>query len=61
MIVVDTGVLYALADRSDTHHRACVNWLRQLDTPAVVPGPVIAGSRRDRAVGKPLTRSCAVN
>jgi hypothetical protein len=41
VIVVDTGVLYALADRSDAHHRA-VDWLRQLDTPAVVPGPVIA-------------------
>jgi predicted nucleic acid-binding protein len=28
VIVVDTGVLYALADDTDTHHRRCIDWLQ---------------------------------
>lgn len=42
MIVVDTGVLYALADRRDAHHQACVRWLAAVREPLVVPPPVIA-------------------
>jgi len=42
VIVVDTGVLYALADRDDTHHAACVRWLATARDPLIVPPPVIA-------------------
>jgi predicted nucleic acid-binding protein len=42
MIVVDTGVLYALADRDDAHHAACVRWLASARGPLVVPPLVIA-------------------
>lgn len=42
MIVVDTGVLYALADRDDAHHAACVRWLATARGPLIVPPPVIA-------------------
>jgi predicted nucleic acid-binding protein len=42
VIVVDTGVLYALADRRDAHHAACVRWLAAARGPLVVPPPVIA-------------------
>jgi predicted nucleic acid-binding protein len=42
VIVVDTGVLYALADRDDAHHAACVRWLATARGPLIVPPPVIA-------------------
>jgi len=42
VIVVDTGVLFALADRGDTHHRACVRWLAAIRDELVVPPLVIA-------------------
>lgn len=42
MIIVDTGVLYALADRRDTHHKACVRWLAAAPRPLIVPPLVIA-------------------
>jgi predicted nucleic acid-binding protein len=42
MIVVDTGIIYALADRDDVHHAACVRWLAAARGPLVVPPPVIA-------------------
>ncbi len=42
MIVVDTGVLFALADRGDTYHRACVHWLAGTRGELVVPPLVIA-------------------
>ncbi len=42
MIVVDTGVLYALTDRDDAHHAACVRWLAVARGPLIVPPPVIA-------------------
>jgi predicted nucleic acid-binding protein len=42
VIVVDTGVLYALADRDDAHHAACVRWLATARGPLIVPPLVIA-------------------
>jgi len=42
VIVVDTGVLYALADRDDSHHAGCVRWLATARGPLIVPPPVIA-------------------
>jgi uncharacterized protein len=42
VIVVDTGVLFALADRRDAHHASCVQWLVGTRPPLVVPTPVIA-------------------
>jgi uncharacterized protein len=42
VIIVDTGVLYALADRRDAHHTACVRWLVAARGALVVPPPVIA-------------------
>jgi predicted nucleic acid-binding protein len=42
VIIVDTGVVYALADRRDAHHAACVRWLVSVRTPMIVPPPVIA-------------------
>lgn len=42
MIIVDTGVLYALADRDDRHHSACVAWLREARGSLLVPATVIA-------------------
>jgi hypothetical protein len=45
MIIMDTGVLYALADRRDTHHNACVRWLTAAPRPLIVPPLVIAEAR----------------
>ncbi len=42
VIVVDTGVLYALADRGDAHHATCVRWLITARGPLVVPPLVVA-------------------
>ena len=42
MIIVDTGVLYALADRDDAHHAASVRWLASARGPLLVPPPGIA-------------------
>lgn len=42
MIIVDTGVLYALADRRDAHHEACVRWLGAAPRPLIVPPLVVA-------------------
>ncbi|MGH3612796.1 MAG: type II toxin-antitoxin system VapC family toxin [Pseudonocardia sp.] len=42
MIIVDTGVLYALADRPDTHHQACVRWLKAAAQPLIAPPLVVA-------------------
>lgn len=44
MIVVDTGVLYAGADRDDRHHRACAELLATHPGPLLVPVPVIVES-----------------
>ena len=42
MIVVDTNVLYALADRRDKHHAQCTAWFRRNDDVLLVPPTVIA-------------------
>ena len=42
MIVVDTGVLYALADKRDAHHASCVQWLSEASEPLIVPPLVVA-------------------
>jgi predicted nucleic acid-binding protein len=41
VIVVDTGVLYALADTSDAHHDRCTRWLRGAPDELLVPSLVI--------------------
>ncbi len=43
MILIDTGALYALGDRSDTHHQDAVAFFRQTRGQEVlaVPGPVL--------------------
>lgn len=40
-IVVDTGVLYALADTDDEHHHRCVVWLAATREDLLVPPLVI--------------------
>ena len=42
MIVVDTNVLYALADRRDNHHAECTAWFRRNDDVLLVPPTVAA-------------------
>lgn len=42
MIVVDTNVLVALADRGDAHHAQCRDWLSGCDEPLLVPPTVLA-------------------
>lgn len=42
MIIVDTGVLSALAYRRDAHHAACVRWFFAAPCPLVVPPLVVA-------------------
>ncbi|MGQ0480210.1 MAG: type II toxin-antitoxin system VapC family toxin [Pseudonocardia sp.] len=39
---MDTGVLYALADRGDGHHASCVRWLVTESRPLIVPPLVVA-------------------
>ena len=42
MIVVDTNVFVALADRRDAHHAGCRDWLAGCDEPLIVPPTVLA-------------------
>jgi len=42
VIVVDTNVLYALADRRDEHHAECTEWFRRNDEVLLVPPTVVA-------------------
>lgn len=53
-LICDTGPLYAVLDRDDAHHAACVALLTQAREELIVPAPVVveldwlAGSRRVR-------------
>ena len=42
MIVVDTNVFVALADRRDAHHAECRDWLAGCDELLIVPPTVLA-------------------
>jgi uncharacterized protein len=42
VIVVDTNVLFALADRRDAHHAQCRDWLADCDEPLIVLPTVLA-------------------
>ena len=42
MIVVDTNVLYALADRRDKHHAECTGWFSGCEDVLLVPPTVLA-------------------
>ena len=42
MILVDTNVLYALADRRDKHHARCAGWLKRTPDVLMVPATVLA-------------------
>jgi predicted nucleic acid-binding protein len=42
VIVVDTNVLYALADRRDRHHAECTEWFRRNDDVLLAPPTVLA-------------------
>ena len=44
MIVVDTNILYALADRRDKHHAECTEWFRGNDDVLLVVPTVVAGA-----------------
>ena len=53
MILVDTNVLYALADRRDKHHARCAEWLQRTPDVLTVPATVLAETcyRIDRTLG----------
>jgi uncharacterized protein len=42
VIVVDTNVLFAPADRRDAHHARCRDWLAGCDEPLIVLPTVLA-------------------
>jgi uncharacterized protein len=42
VILVDTNVLYALADRRDKHHARCAEWLQRTFDVLMVPATVLA-------------------
>jgi hypothetical protein len=42
VIVVDTNVLYALADRRDKHHAECTEWFRRNEDVLLVLPTVVA-------------------
>lgn len=44
MILVDTNVIYALADRSDKHHTRCADWLQHTPDVLMIPATVLAES-----------------
>jgi len=43
-VLLDTGVIVALLDRSESHHAACAQVIRTLDSPLVTCESVIAES-----------------
>ena len=53
MILVDTNVLYALADRRDKHHARCGDWLQRASDVLMIPATVLAETCHliDRALG----------
>jgi hypothetical protein len=42
VILVDTNVLYALADRRDKHHARCADWLQRTPDVLMIPATVLA-------------------
>jgi uncharacterized protein len=42
VILVDTNVLYPLADRRDKHHAGCVAWFQRTEDILMVPATVLA-------------------
>jgi len=42
VILVDTNVLYALADRRDKHHARCADWLQRTSDVLMLPATVLA-------------------
>jgi uncharacterized protein len=42
VILVDTNVLYALADRRDKHHARCASWLQRASDILMVPATILA-------------------
>jgi uncharacterized protein len=53
VILVDTNVLYALADRRDKHHARCADWLQRTPDILMVPATVLAETcyLTDRTLG----------
>lgn len=41
VVIVDTGVLFALADKRDKHHVSCTRWLLTAPEQLLVPQPVL--------------------
>ena len=44
MILVDTNILFALADRRDKHHARCAAWLQRTSDVLKIPATVLAES-----------------
>ncbi len=40
-ILIDTGALFAIADRADDHHEAACSVLAEIHEPLIVPAPVV--------------------
>jgi predicted nucleic acid-binding protein len=63
-VLLDTGVIYALADSDDRWHARCRDWLRENREPLLVPAPVLPeaawlmrvrlGPKAERALARSL-------